>query len=362
MGKRLMKGNEASVHGALMGGCTHFFGYPITPASEIAQAAAYYFTAAGRTFLQAESEVSVINMLYGASSAGARVMTASSGPGIALMGEGLSYLAGAQLPSVVIDMQRAGPGLGNIWPEQSDYNMVVKGGGHGNYSNIVLAPASVQEMFDFTRKAFELADTYRMTVFILSDAYIGQMMEPVDISGPVLHGKRKEWAVYGDAESRKNLITSIHMSPELQRKHNEALQAVYRQVEQDLVDYETYCVEDAEIILVAYGIVARIAHSAVHMLREMGIRAGLLRPKALFPFPKQVIAEIAQRGVPLMVVELSSGQMADDVELAAKGAVPVMRHLTMGGETPTVSELVRRVSDDVRQLKAGGDWRKSDGT
>src|SRR5690554_796838 len=172
MGRRLMKGNEAAVHGALMGGCTHFFGYPITPASEIAQAAAYYFTAAGRTFLQAESEVSVINMLYGAASAGARVMTASSGPGIALMGEGLSYLAGAQLPAVVIDMQRAGPGLGNIWPEQSDYNMVVKGGGHGNYRNIVLAPASAQEMFSFTKHAFSLADRYRMTVMILSDAYI----------------------------------------------------------------------------------------------------------------------------------------------------------------------------------------------
>ena len=358
MGRKLMKGNEAAVHGALMGGCTHFFGYPITPASEIAQAAAYYFTASGRTFLQAESEVSVINMLYGAASAGARVMTASSGPGIALMGEGLSYLAGARLPSVVIDMQRAGPGLGNIWPEQSDYNMVVKGGGHGNYANIVLAPASVQEMFDFTRKAFALADTYRMTVFILSDAYIGQMMEPVEITGPVLHGQRKDWAVYGDQESRKNVITSIHMSPALQREHNESLQSVYEQVQRCEVDYEKYLVEDAEIVFFAYGIVARICHSAVHALREKGIKAGLLRPKTLYPFPKEAVESLAQKGIPLIAVELSSGQMADDLELATKGKTPVLRYLTMGGETPTVSELVERVIEDVTKInttsKRGG--------
>jgi pyruvate/2-oxoacid:ferredoxin oxidoreductase alpha subunit len=341
-----MKGNEAAVHGALMGGCTHFFGYPITPASEIAQAAAYYFTGAGRTFLQAESEVSVINMLYGAASAGARVMTASSGPGVALMGEGLSYLAGARLPSVVIDMQRAGPGLGNIWPEQSDYNMVVKGGGHGNYANIVLAPASVQEMFDFTRKAFTLADTYRMTVFILSDAYIGQMMEPVTIEGPVLHGERKDWAVYGDAASRKNLISSIYMSPPLQRKHNEDLQDTYKRVEREIVDYETYLIDDADIVFVAYGIAARIAHSAIHTLRDKGVKVGLLRPKTLFPLPKEIIESIARKGIPLVVVELSSGQMADDIELASKGMVPVSRYLTMGGETPTVAELVQRIEED----------------
>jgi pyruvate/2-oxoacid:ferredoxin oxidoreductase alpha subunit len=341
-----MKGNEAAVHGALMGGCTHFFGYPITPASEIAQAAAYYFTGAGRTFLQAESEVSVINMLYGAASAGARVMTASSGPGVALMGEGLSYLAGARLPSVVIDMQRAGPGLGNIWPEQSDYNMVVKGGGHGNYANIVLAPASVQEMFDFTRKAFTLADTYRMTVFILSDAYIGQMIEPVTIEGPVLHGERKDWAVYGDAASRKNLISSIYMSPPLQRKHNEDLQDTYKRVEREIVDYETYLIDDADIVFVAYGIAARIAHSAIHTLRDKGVKVGLLRPKTLFPLPKEIIESIARKGIPLVVVELSSGQMADDIELASKGMVPVSRYLTMGGETPTVAELVQRIEED----------------
>lgn len=355
MQKRLMKGNEAAVHGALMGGCTHFFGYPITPASEISQAASYYFTASGRTFLQAESEVSVVNMLYGAASAGARPMTASSGPGIALMGEGLSYLAGARLPAVVIDMMRAGPGLGNIWPEQSDYNMVVKGGGHGNYSNIVLAPASVQEMFDFTRRAFDLADRYRMTVFILSDAYIGQMMEPVEIGKPVLHGVRKNWAVYGDAESRGNLISSIYMSPPLQRKHNEFLQSVYRQVEQELPDHESVMTDDADIVFVAYGISARICLSTLHVLRDQGIKAGLLRPKTLFPFPGKAVEALASRRIPLAVVELSSGQMAVDVELAARGRTSVFRYLTMGGETPTVAELAASVRRDVVDRPRGGD-------
>ena len=340
MAYRLMKGNGAAVHGALLGGCTHFFGYPITPASEIAEAAANVFTASGRTFLQAESEVSVINMLYGAASAGARVMTASSGPGIALMGEGLSYLAGARLPAVVIDMQRAGPGLGNIWPEQSDYNMVVKGGGHGNYANITLVPASVQEMFDFTKHAFTLADRYRMTVFILSDAYIGQMMEPVNISGPVLHGACKDWAVRGDAATRKNLITSIHMSPSLQRKHNEELQSVYRQVASELVDFESFGTEDAQVVFVAYGIVSRICRSAVHQLREMGIKAGMLRLKTVYPFPDEEIARLVDAGKHLIAVELSNGQMANDVSLAAGNRSSVSRHLTMGGETPSVEQLV----------------------
>lgn len=276
-------------------------------------------------------------------------MTASSGPGIALMGEGLSYCAGSRLPIVVIDMQRAGPGLGNIWPEQSDYNMVVKGGGHGNYANIVLAPASAQEMFDFTRKAFDLADTYRMTVFILSDAYVGQMMEPVEISGTVLHGKRKEWAVYGDRESRRNLISSIYMSPPLQRKHNENLQAIYRMVERDVVDFEETLASDAEIVFVAYGICARICHSVAHLLRKKGIKAGVLRPKTLFPFPTKAIGNLAKKGIPLAVVEMSSGQMAQDVELAAQGKTKVHKYLTMGGETPTVEELVYAVEHDVRR-------------
>jgi 2-oxoisovalerate ferredoxin oxidoreductase alpha subunit len=238
MSKQLVIGNEAVVYGALLGGATHFFGYPITPASEIAHAAAGYFPAAGRFFLQAESEVSAINMIYGAASAGARAITGSSGPGISLMAEGLSYMAGAELPCVIVDIQRVGPGLGYIWPEQGDYTMVVKGGGHGSYRNIVFAPASVQEMCDFTYRAFEIADRFRITVVILSDAYIGQMMEPIELPAEVKHGARKDWAVYGDRESRHNLITSIYMSQKVLSDLNLRLQAKYRVIEQELVEYE----------------------------------------------------------------------------------------------------------------------------
>jgi pyruvate/2-oxoacid:ferredoxin oxidoreductase alpha subunit len=353
MSKRLMKGNEAVIHGALMGGATHFFGYPITPASEIAHAAAYYFTNAGRTFLQAESEVSSINMLYGSAAAGARVMTASSGPGIALMGEGLSYIAGAELPCVVVDVQRAGPGLGNIWPEQSDYNMVVKGGGHGNYHNIVLAPNSALEMFDMTRRAFDLADAYRMTVFILSDAYIGQMMEAISISGDMSRGKRKDWAVYGDDESRKNLITSILMNPKLQQDHNEKLQSKYRRVEAECVETEEILTEDADLIFVAYGISSRICLSALRRMRRAGQKVGMLRLKTLYPFPKQEIAELAERNPNRLfaAVELSEGMMADDVDLALSGRAKLLRYHWLGGVIPTVEELTTLAS---AQINTGG--------
>ena len=340
MSKRLIKGNEAAVLGALIGGCTHFFGYPITPASEIAHAASLYFTESGRVFLQGESEVSVVNMIYGAASTGARVMSASSGPGIALMSEGLSYLAGARLPCVLIDMQRAGPGLGNIWPEQSDYNMVVKGGGHGNYKNIVLAPSSAQEMYDFTKKAFSLADTYRMSVIILGDAYIGQIMEKVEIDGEVEHSERKDWALYADKASRENLISSIYMSPAMMSEHNQLLQDVYRRVEQEIVDYEEVKTEDASVIFVTYGIVSRICHSAVQKLRKLGIKAGMLRLKTLFPFPKEKILYLASKQIPLIVVELSNGQMMEDVILSAKNLTQIIPFLRMGGEVPSVAEIV----------------------
>ena len=354
MAKRLLTGNEAAVFGALMGGCTHFFGYPITPASEIAQSAATYFLASGRTFLQAESEVSAINMVYGAASSGSKAMTASSGPGIALMGEGLSYLAGSRLPAVIIDMQRAGPGLGNIWPEQSDYNMVVKGGGHGNYSNIVLTPATVQEMYDFTKKAFDLAQKYRMSVFILADGYIGQMMEAVEIKLPLLKNERQSWALYGDKESRNNLITSIYMTTESQSNHNKLLLETYKKVEEELVDYEAINIEDASVVFVAYGIASRITYSAVRQLRERGYKVGLLRLKAVFPFPKKIIKEISDAKKRLIVVELSSGQMADDVVLAS-GNLEVERFLTFGGIMPKVEDLIQFVTEGERygKYKAG---------
>ncbi|MDR2588404.1 MAG: 3-methyl-2-oxobutanoate dehydrogenase subunit beta, partial [Spirochaetales bacterium] len=234
MDKQLIKGNEAVIFGALLGGATHFFGYPITPASEIAHGAAHYFTATGNVFLQAEDEVNAINMLYGAASAGARVLTASSGPGISLMAEGISYIAGAELPAVVVHVQRAGPGLGNIWPEQGDYNMVVKGGGHGNYRNIVLAPFSAQEMCDFTYRAFELAERYRMMVFILADAYIGQIMEAVELPGEVKKAPRQDWALYADKESRKNLVSSILMNTDLLSAHNWKLHDKYKKLGEEI--------------------------------------------------------------------------------------------------------------------------------
>ncbi len=348
MSVRLVKGNEAVVQGALMGGATHFFGYPITPASEIAHAAALYFPQAGRTFLQAESEVASINMIYGAAAAGARAMTATSGPGISLMAEGLSYLAGAELPCVVVDVQRAGPGLGNIWPEQGDYAAVVKGGGHGNYRNIVLAPSTAQEMCDCAYRAFDIADRYRMTVLILADAYVGQMMEPVRLPLEPRHGERKPWAVYGDAESRPNLISSILMSPTLLERHNRMLQEKYLRLVTEVLEYEETLVEDAELVLVAYGITARICSSAVRRLRSRGVRAGMLRPRTLFPFPTERIRALARGGTvrALVAAELSAGQMAEDVELAAAGALPVLRYGWLGGVVPTESEIEERILRD----------------
>ncbi len=345
----LSKGNDAVVYGALYGGATHFFGYPITPASEIAHAAADLFPRSGRSFLQAESEVSAINMIYGAAASGARAMSASSGPGISLMAEGLSYIAGAELPCVIVDVQRAGPGLGNIFPEQGDYNSVVKGGGHGPYKNVVLAPNSVQEMCDLTARAFEIASHYRVTVFVLTDAYIGQMMEPLSLPAETSQGGRQPWALYGDAESRHNLITSIYMSPAAQSKHNWQLQSKYLTIEQDIVDWQEVEVEDAEILFVAFGISARVCLTTVHLLRKRGIRAGLLRPRTLFPFPAERLRALAISGklTRIAVVELNEGQMVNDVELAVGSAVPVLPYNWMGGEVPSTQELSERARRDL---------------
>jgi len=345
--KRLMKGNDAIIHGALMGGATHFFGYPITPASEIAHAAALYFTKAGRTFLQAESEVAAANMLLGAGGSGVRTMTASSSPGIALMSEALSYLAGSEVPSVIVDVQRAGPGLGNIWPEQSDYNMVVKGGGNGNYKNIVLAPNSAQEMADCGYHSFELAEKYRCTVMILADAYIGQMMEPVKFPDIVKKAERNDWAVYADKESRENLITSIFMNGPLMSAHNIMLQEKYKKIEDEITDFEEFFTDDADYLLVAYGISSRICLTAARALRKEGVKIGLLRPKTLFPFPTARLAELSNRVKKMMVLELSNGMMAVDVDLAVLGKVPVLKYNWYGGEVPSVSEAIESIKKDI---------------
>jgi len=343
---QLMKGNDAVIRGAILGGATHFFGYPITPASEIAHAAALYFPQAGGTFLQAECEVNAINMVYGAAAAGARVMTATAGPGLSLMAEGLSYIAGAELPCVLVDVQRAGPGLGNIWPEQSDYNAVVKGGGHGNYRTLVLAPNSAQEMCDFTRQAFDLADTYRVTVCILTDAYIGQLMEPVRLPEVVAHGARKTWALNADRESRGNLITSIFMNIQQQSAHNQKLQEKYALIEAECGPrWEEIQTEDAEILFVAFGISARICLTAVQRLRAAGVRAGLLRPQTLYPFPAARLEALAATARRALVVELNNGMMAEDVERAVRCRIPVERLNWMGGAVPAPEDLVARARE-----------------
>jgi 2-oxoisovalerate ferredoxin oxidoreductase alpha subunit len=337
--RQLCKGNVAIVKAAVMAGCRSYYGYPITPASEIAEYAALLIPQVGGTFLQAESEVSAINMVYGAASAGQRVMTGSSGPGLSLMQEGMSYLAGSELPAVVVDVVRGGPGLGNIAPEQSDYFCVVKGGGHGCYRNITLAPASVQEMYDLTILAFELADKYRNPAVILTDGFVGQMMEPLEIEMTEIKQPAKPWAVKGNAETRKNLITSIHLTPDQLEKHVRHLEEKYKKCEAAEQRYETYMAEDAEILLVGYGIVSRVLRSTVDHARAQGMKVGLFRPISLWPFPSKALADAAAKCSSVMVVELSTGQMVEDVRLAVNGKVPVEFYSRVGGNVPSAEEV-----------------------
>ena len=343
MAKQFLKGNVAVVKGAVLAGCNAYYGYPITPASEIAEAASKYVPDAGGTFLQAESEIAAINMVYGAASGGARVMTASSGPGISLKTEGISYCAGAELPCVIVSIVRGGPGLGNIGPEQSDYNQIVKGGGHGNYKAIVLSPNSVQEMFDFGMLSFELADKYRNPVFIMADGFTGQMMEPVKISEPNIDLPEKNWAVRGTEETSDNLITSIQLAHDDLEAHNEKLQKKYSIMEQEEVRYEELYLTDAEIVLVAFGIASRVVQSAVEELRNEGVKAGMFRPKTLFPFPKKQLSELAEKTDQFLVVEMNNGQMLDDVKLAVEGRKPVHFHNRMGGNVPSIKEIREKV-------------------
>lgn len=341
MKREFIKGNEAVAKAALLAGCTQYYGYPITPSSEIVHTCAQLFPKVGACFLQAESEVSAINMVYGAAGAGRRVMTASSSPGISLKQEGVSYIAAAELPCVIIDVQRAGPGLGNIWPEQSDYNQVVKGGGHGNYKCPVVAPNSPQEMCDLTIHAFDLADKYLTPVYVLTDAYTGQVMEGVEFPSEVKKVERRDWAVYADKESKGNLICSIQMDTESMEQVNIKLQEKYKTIEENEVMYNEYMCDDAEIIFVAYGITSRVVRSTVDMLREQGIKAGLHRPITLFPFPKKRLTELCDKDETKMflAVELSNGQMVDDVRLTICGKKPVEFYGRMGGAIPTEEEL-----------------------
>jgi len=343
MVKEFIKGNYAVVKGAILAGCRLYFGYPITPASEIAEAAAFYMPLIGGTFIQAESEVAAINMLYGATSGGIRAMTASSSPGISLKQEGISYSAGAELPVVIVDVVRGGPGLGNIAPEQSDYNQILKGGGHGNYRNIVLAPNSAQEMCDLTMDAFELAFKYRNPAFVLTDGFIGQMMEPVSYQEPKVKFSREDWALYGDLESKKNLISSIYLDPDELEKHNIKLQKKYEIIQENEVRYEDYHLDNAKFIIVAYGIVSRMVRSAVDQLRKEGLKVGMLRPITLFPFPKKQIRELVNHGAAFLVSEMSNGQLIDDVRLATEFKVPVYFYNRMGGNIPSTEELTNQI-------------------
>jgi 2-oxoisovalerate ferredoxin oxidoreductase alpha subunit len=337
--RQLCKGNVAVVKGAIIAGCNAYYGYPITPASEIAEAAALYLPQVGGTFLQAESEVAAINMVYGAAAAGVRVMTASSGPGLSLMQEGMSYLAGAELPCVVVDVVRAGPGLGNIAPEQSDYFALVKGGGHGNYRNIVLAPASVQEMAELTALAFELADKYRNPAVVMADGFIGQMMEPLDLDYREIKPPAKPWAVTGTAESRKNLVTSIFLEPDELEDHQRKMEAKYMRCQQQEARHELYEADDADVLLVGYGIVSRVLRSTIEEARREGLRVGLFRPITAWPFPSKALVKAASRVQKVIVVELSNGQMVEDVRLALNGSVPVDFYGRVGGNVPSVEEV-----------------------
>jgi 2-oxoglutarate ferredoxin oxidoreductase subunit alpha len=347
-----MKGNEAIAEAAIRAGCQGYFGYPITPQSEILEYLADEGRKRGMVVLQAESEVASINMVYGAAGAGARTMTSSSSPGISLMQEGISYIACAELPCLIVNVNRGGPGLGTIQPSQGDYFQATKGGGHGDYRLIVLAPASVQEMADFVYDAFDLADKYRNPVLILADGALGQMMEKVEFKqyNPADHIPPKPWATVGKADNReRNILTSLHIQPEKMEQINLALQAKYKTITQNEIRFESIRTEDADYIIVAYGLAARIAHRAVEIAREKGIRAGLLRPITLWPYPYPKIRELAKHVMGMLVVEMNAGQMVEDVRLGVEGRVPVQFYGRMGGIIPSPDEVVLALEKMIHQ-------------
>ena len=342
--KVLMKGNEAIAEAAIKAGCMHYFGYPITPQTEIAAYMAKRMPKIGGTFLQAESEVAAINMVYGVAAAGFRVMTSSSSPGVSLKQEGISYIAGADLPALIVNVQRGGPGLGGIQPSQSDYFQATKGGGHGDYHLIVLAPASVQEMADLTVKAFDLSDKYRVPAMLLADGTMGQMMEPVEI--PEVNAGRvsKPWAVRGTkCEREHNIVNSLYLKPEILEKTNFERFERYKKIEENECMYESFMMEDAEYCVVAFGIAARVSKNAVVAARKAGIKVGLIRPITLWPFPKDVLAEAAKQVKGFLSVELSMGQMIEDVKLAINCSRPVELCNRTGGMIVTPEEVLASI-------------------
>ena len=340
----LMKGNEAIAEAAIRAGCRHYFGYPITPQTEIAAYMAKKMPKIGGVFLQAESEIASINMVYGAAAAGMRVMTSSSSPGISLKTEGLSYIAGSDIPALVVNVQRGGPGLGGIQPSQSDYFQATKGGGHGDYRMIVLAPASVQEMASLTIKGFNLADKYRMTSMILADGTIGQMMEPITFEDAQIEEYEKPWALTGtNCERKHNIINSLYLKPEILEVTNLQRYERYKLVEQNEAMWEEYEMEDAEICVVAFGIASRVAKNAIAAARAEGIKVGLIRPITLWPFPTEALSKAAQKVKGFISVELNMGQMIEDIRLATSCQRPVSLCSRCGGMIPSPDQVLESI-------------------
>lgn len=342
--RKLMKGNVAICYGAIAANCDAFFGYPITPQNEIPEKMSELMPKHGRVFLQAESEVAAINMVYGAAAAGKRAMTSSSSPGISLKMEGLSYIAACELPCVVVNVQRGGPGLGNTLPGQADYFQAVKGGGHGDYKLLTIAPWSVQECYEFIPLAFDLADRYRNPVMVLMDAIIGQMLEPINLHNNFdIKEYPKPWATNGARGRPRNVINSLWIDPTVMEDLNNRLQAKYQEACRHEIRFFDYMVDDAELVLVAYGSSARICRSVVDMAREDGLAVGLLRLISLYPFPYEHIHTLAKRGARFMAVEMSAGQMVEDVRLAVNGVSEVLFHGRTGGSVPTPAEILDKV-------------------
>ena len=354
MGKKvLMKGNEAIAESAIRAGCRHYFGYPITPQTEVAAYMAKRMPKIGGTFLQAESEIAAINMVYGVAATGRRVMTSSSSPGVSLKQEGISYIAGSDLPCLIVNVQRGGPGLGGIQPSQSDYFQATKGGGHGDYHLIVVAPSSVQEMADMTALAFDLADKYRMPAMLLADGTIGQMMEPVELPDEKeVEFVEKDWAVTGTkCEREHHIVNSLYLVPELLEKKNFERFERYKLIEENEVRYESFMMDDAEYCVVAFGIAARVAKNAIVAARKEGIKAGMIRPITLWPFPTKALADAAENVKGFLSVELSMGQMIEDIRLATNCSRPVALCNRTGGMIMSPDEVLA----DLKKLTGGNE-------
>jgi 2-oxoglutarate ferredoxin oxidoreductase subunit alpha len=354
MAKVLMKGNEAMALAAIKAGCDAFYGYPITPQNELPEYLSKHMNAHGRVFVQSESEVAAINMVYGAAGAGARVMTSSSSPGIALKQEGISYMAGAELPAVIVNVMRGGPGLGGIQPSQADYKQITRGGGNGDYYLYSLAPESLQEAVDLIKESFDIADYFRNPVMIAVDGLIGQMMEPVDFDLPVPKWdlKPKTWAADGNRSNRgKNIINSLFLDPQVLENHNIKLDKKYQEMKDHHQRYEMINMENAEIVIVAFGSTSRIARTAIELLKEQGVNCGILRPITIYPYPAKAFDELPKTVKDILVVEMSMGQMLDDVKIVNQGRYPLHFYGRVGGMVPEAEEIANKVLEIVRGEK-----------